>query len=50
MITGIVIGLLIGFILNIWTIHLYKKVLIMKANDGSSEYICGKFYYIKEEK
>lgn len=46
---GILIGLGIGVILNIWTMHDYKKLLIMKAKDGSAEHIYGKFYYIKEE-
>jgi hypothetical protein len=49
MMLGILIGLVIGFIFNLWIMYSYKKVLIMKAQDGSAEYIYGKFYYIKEE-
>lgn len=49
MITGIFVGLTIGIVLNLWVMHSYKKILIMKAKDGSAEYIYGKFYHIKEE-
>lgn len=49
MFVGIGIGLVIGFILNLWIMHSYKKILIMKAKDGSAECIYGKFYLIKEE-
>lgn len=49
MFVGIGVGLLIGLIFNLWIMHSYKKVLIMKAEDGSAEHIYGKFYYIKEE-
>ena len=44
-ISGIVIGLIIGGIAH----NSYKKVLVMKAEDGTAEYINGKFYYIKQE-
>jgi hypothetical protein len=29
--------------------YLYKRMLVMKAKDGTAEYINGRFYYIKEE-
>lgn len=49
MMLGIFIGLITGFILNLWVMYSYKKILIMKAQDGTAECIYGKFYYIKEE-
>jgi len=43
----------IGFILATILSHLanksYKRLLVMKAKDGSSEYINGKFYKIIPE-
>jgi hypothetical protein len=49
MVLGILIGLIIGLILNLWTTQSYKRILIMKSQDGTAEYIRGKFYYIREE-
>lgn len=49
MLLGVIIGLLIGIVINILTMSSYKRVLIMKAEDGTAEHINGKFYYIKEE-
>jgi hypothetical protein len=49
MLIGITIGMVLGVILNLWTMHSYKNILVMKANDGTAEYIKGRFYTIKEE-
>lgn len=46
---GLLIGLLIGLASAILWHVLYKRILVMKAEDGSREYINGKFYYIVEE-
>lgn len=49
MLFGILIGLLIGIVFHVLVMSSYKRVLIMKAEDGTAEHINGKFYYIKEE-
>jgi hypothetical protein len=49
MITGIYIGLVIGILIGAWMLYAYKRILVMKANDGTAEYINGQFYYIKRE-
>lgn len=46
---GLCIGLLFGIILNILSMSSYKRILVMKAKDGTAEYINGRFYYIKSE-
>ena len=49
MFLGIAIGLLVGIVINFFVMYSYMNILVMKANDGTAEYIHGKFYYIKEE-
>lgn len=46
---GIVIGVEIGLQLASWSERAYKRLLVMKAEDGTAEYIDGEFYYIKKE-
>lgn len=46
---GFVIGLTIGTLFGSWSLASYKNVLVMKAEDGSREYIKDKFYEIREE-
>lgn len=46
---GIIIGLIVGTLLHLYSVHSYKNILIMKAHDKSAEYINGKFYYIVPE-
>lgn len=43
------LGLLLGFVLHIAAMSSYKRVLVMKSQDGSAECIDGKFYYIIPE-
>lgn len=50
---GFSIGLFIGVVIMLW-LHIfamssYKRILVMKSQDGTAEHINGKFYYIKEE-
>ena len=47
---GFSIGLFVGIILHVFNLNSYKGILKMKAEDGSAEYIKGKFYYITEER
>jgi hypothetical protein len=46
---GIAFGLLCMFIVHLSIMSSYKRILVMKAKDGTAEHINGKFYYIKEE-
>lgn len=46
---GFVFGLLVMFTLHLAVMDSFKRILVMKAKDGSAEHINGKFYYIKEE-
>lgn len=46
---GIILGLLFMFVIHLSIMQSYKRVLVMKAKDGTAEHINGKFYYIKEE-
>lgn len=50
---GFSLGLFIGMVsvmaLHLYAMTSYKKILVMKSKDGTSECINGKFYYIQEE-
>lgn len=46
---GLAMGMLLSLILHGLVMESYKRVLVMKAKDGSAEHINGNFYYIKEE-
>jgi hypothetical protein len=46
----ILLAWLLGVIGGLWSLHLYKKTLVMKANDKTAECINGEFYYIIKEK
>jgi hypothetical protein len=46
---GIILGLLFMFVIHLSVMSSYKRILVMKAKDGTAENINGKFYYIKEE-
>lgn len=43
------IGFILGSFLGVISLYSYKNVLVMKAEEGSSEYLKGKFYRIIEE-
>lgn len=45
----LMIGFILGSGLGLISLNSYKNILVMKAEDGSSEYIKGKFYRITEE-
>jgi hypothetical protein len=47
---GISIGLFIGSLLGHWALSSYKRVLVMKAEDQTCEYLDGNFYYVVPEK
>lgn len=46
---GILIGLILGLLFSLYAVSSYRRVLVMKAKDGTAEHINGTFYYIKEE-
>jgi predicted membrane-bound spermidine synthase len=50
LVLGILIGLLFGTSLGLWSLNSYKKILVQKSKDGIAEYIDGNFYCIVDEK
>jgi hypothetical protein len=46
---GLFIGVFTMFWLHSYAMNSFKRILVMKAKNGTAEHINGKFYYIKEE-
>jgi len=47
-IIGVFIGLILGLMDSVWTLHAYKKSLIKKSKDGQVIHIYDNYYYLKD--